>query len=134
MSRSGYIYEYDDPRQVAMWRGAVASAIRGKRGQAFLKEMLDAMDHLPEPKLIKNELVTGDGVCAIGAVAVKRSIDIKDVDPEDRETIASIFKIAPALAAEIVYMNDEYYFGPSPSETPEMRFRRMRAWIQDQIK
>ena len=46
MSRSGYgddIGQWD----LIRWRGAVQSAMCGKRGQAFLKEMLAALDALP---------------------------------------------------------------------------------------
>ena len=55
MSRSGY-HDGIDQWDLIRWRGAVASAIRGKRGQAFLREMLDALDALPEPKLIAHDL------------------------------------------------------------------------------
>src|SRR5262245_16738600 len=34
------------------WRGAVHAAIFGKRGQAFLTELLAALDALPEKKLL----------------------------------------------------------------------------------
>ena len=44
MSRSGYTDDMEDMWQHICWRGAVASAIRGRRGQAFLREMLAAMD------------------------------------------------------------------------------------------
>jgi len=47
MSRSGYSDDCDDQWSLICWRGAVKSAIRGKRGQAFLKEMLAALDALP---------------------------------------------------------------------------------------
>ena len=43
MSRSGYSDDDEDGR-LAMWRGAVQSAIRGKRGQAALRELLTALD------------------------------------------------------------------------------------------
>jgi len=131
MSRSGYNDDFQD-WELICWRGAVASAIRGNRGQAFLEEMLHAMAALPERKLVSNELETTDGaVCALGAIGKSRGIDMKDLDPEDRETVAKVFGIAPALAAEIVYMNDEgCWYGV---ETPEQRFARMRAWIEDQI-
>jgi hypothetical protein len=43
MSRSGYVDDVDQ-KDLAMYRGAVASAIRGKRGQALLREMREAMD------------------------------------------------------------------------------------------
>jgi hypothetical protein len=136
MSRSGYADsdDYDDHWATIMWRGAVASAIRGARGQAFLKEMLTALDALPERKLVANDLETKDGdVCAIGAVGKARGIDMASIDPEEREEVAHAFKIAPALAAEIMYENDEavaYW----REETPEVRFDRMRRWIVSLIK
>ena len=44
MSRSGYGDDYgdDDPLAIGRWRGAVNSAIRGKRGQQTLREILAA--------------------------------------------------------------------------------------------
>ncbi len=39
MSRSGYDDNYDDEALCNLWRGAVERAIKGKRGQAFLREM-----------------------------------------------------------------------------------------------
>lgn len=48
MSRSGYSDDIDQ-WDLICWRGAVASAIRGKRGQAFLLEMWKAMTALPAP-------------------------------------------------------------------------------------
>lgn len=130
MSRSGYSYGYDEWAMIR-WRGAVTSAIRGKRGQAFLKEMLTALDTLEAKRLIRNDLVRDGEVCAIGAVALARKTDVSAVDPEDRDTVANVFGIAPALAAEIVNMNDEY---SDVEETPEERYDRMRQWILSEIK
>jgi len=129
MSRSGYI---DDCEQwdLIRWRGAVASAIRGKRGQAFLLEMYRAMEALPEHKLIAAELEKDGAVCAIGAVGKARGIDMSKIDPEDRDTVAGTFGIPPTLAAEIVYMNDEYFFS---QETPEARYQQMRKWVVDNL-
>ena len=128
MSRSGYS---DDCWGVDLinWRGAVASAIRGKRGQAFLYEMLCAMAAVPEPRLIAGELEQGGAVCAIGAVGRARGIDMRGIDVEDREQVAKPFGIAEALAAEIVFENDEGVFY-SRIEAPEERFLRMRSWIE----
>jgi hypothetical protein len=131
MSRSGYSDDYDDQWGLICWRGAVASAIRGKRGQAFLREMLAAMDALPEKKLIKGDLEADGAVCAIGSVGRARGVDMSGLDPEDREKVAATFGIAPAMAAEIVYENDEQW-GAS-RETPEERFTRMRQWIEAKL-
>jgi hypothetical protein len=131
MSRSGYS---DDCENSAMWRGAVASAMRGRRGQAFLKEMLAAFDALPEHKLIENALVENDGaVCALGAVAKARNLDVSRIDPEEHEAVAVKFNIAPALACEIMFENDEGA-GYWSKETPEQRFDRMHRWIEGKIR
>ena len=129
MSRSGYSEDCDGWAHIR-WRGAVAQAMRGKRGQAFLREMLEALNFLEEKRLISDYLVRGGEVCAIGAVGVRRGIDMTEMDPEDRVTVAKSFRIAPALVAEIVYMNDECGW----SDTPDRRFDRMRCWIKEQIR
>lgn len=68
MSRSGYCDDYDcDPLPLGRWRGQVASAIRGKRGQAFLRELVAALDAMPEKRLIANDLEQAGNVCAIAA-------------------------------------------------------------------
>lgn len=136
MSRSGY-NDYDGDYSEIMtinWRGAVASAMRGKRGQAFLKEMLAAFDAMSEKRLIKNDLEKEGAVCALGAVGVARKIDMSVADPHDYTTIASTFGIASAMAQEIMYYNDEVHWPNDRNETPEQRFIRMRAWIAAQIK
>jgi hypothetical protein len=130
VSRSGYSDDLDN-WQFIMWRGAVNSSIRGKRGQAFLSEMLAAMDAMPEKRLIANELEDSGELCAIGTVGRSRGVDMSKLDPEDRERVADVFNISPALAAEIVFINDEGGYG---TETPEARFDRVRSWITRQIK
>lgn len=143
MSRSGYSEDIEQ-WDLIRCRGAVASAIRGARGQAFLKEMLAAMDAMPEKRLIAHELAqprlvdpeagtTVVEVCAIGAVGAKRGVDMSDLNPENREEVAHAFGISEALAAEIVYENDDGVYW-SEKETPEDRFTRMRAWVAKHIK
>jgi hypothetical protein len=126
MSRSGYTDECEG-WSLIRWRGAVASAIRGKRGQAFLREALSALDALPEPELIPNDLAAEGSFCTLGAVGRSRSVDMSAVDPDDRETVAGLFAIPHALAAEIMWENDEGAW--AGEETPRARWQRMRAWI-----
>lgn len=143
MSRSGYTDDYED-NSLHLYRGAVASAIKGRRGQAFLKEMLAAMDAMPVKRLVAGELEEPDqvpcshwglyetqAVCAIGTVGQARGVDMSRLDPEDADGVASKFGIAEAMAREIVYMNDEGNWYP---ETPEQRFDRMRKWIVSEIR
>jgi hypothetical protein len=128
MTRSGYSDDCDG-WDLVRWRGAVTSAIKGKRGQAFLREMLDALDAMPEKVLIAESLVEEDGaVCAMGAVGQKRGMDLSKVDPEDRHSVADAFGISPALAAEIAYENDEGTW-QWRDESPAERWERMRNWI-----
>jgi hypothetical protein len=130
MSRSDYVDDMDDQWAHIRWRGAVASAIRGKRGQALLSEMLAAMDALPEKKLVSSALEAEGQYCALGTVGAKRGLDMKAIDPEDYTTVARAFDIAEPLAREVAFMNDEaaYY-----NETPEQRFERMRRWVSSLI-
>jgi hypothetical protein len=129
MNRSGY--EYNSEADHNLWRGAVASAIRGKRGQEFLREMLATLDAMPEKKLIAGDLEDKEGsVCSIGAVGKARGVDMSSIDPEDSLTVAGTFKISDALTREISWENDDGY---SEDETPEQRYVRMRSWVESQI-
>ena len=86
MSRSGYT---DYCEHLGLWRGAVERAIRGKRGQAFLREMASALDAMPVKELVAEEIVRDpEHVCAIGAVALARGMDVSMIDPEDNDTVA----------------------------------------------
>lgn len=139
MSRSGF-YEYDGWNASDQWRliccrGAVASAIRGKRGQAFLKELLAVLEAMPDKKLIEGDLVTPQGeVCAIGSICVARGIDLTDIEIEDYESIAHVLGIAPMLVQEIEFTNDESYFGSDEETNARHRWRVMRDWVKNRIK
>ena len=144
MSRSGYSEDRDsDYWSFIRWRGAVASAIGGKRGQEMIAEMRDALDAMPEKKLIANDLETLSGeYCALGALGRKRGLAMTShpngwaskprwtrelgLDPEDPDRVAEAFGVAPALIKEIVYENDE--FGQWKKVTPEQRWAHMREW------
>lgn len=63
MSRSGYSDEIDDQWLSIMWRGRVTSAMRGKRGQAFLRDLVEALDAMPEKRLIAEYLVVEEAPC-----------------------------------------------------------------------
>lgn len=140
MSRSGYSEDCDNAWQLIMYRGRVASAIRGARGQIFMRDLVEALDAMPVRRLIEGELqivypgAIGGEVCALGALGVKRGVQLEGLDPEDAETVADRFNIAAALAREVVYENDEggpYY---ATNEPPELRWQRMRAWAVSNLK
>lgn len=131
MSRSGYSDELD-PCELNPWRGAVLSAIRGKRGQNMLRELFSALNTMPVKELIAEDLVTPSGaVCALGALGVKRKLDMTAIEPTDPEEVGAAFGIPRALAAEIEYENDEC--GPH-DETPAQRWVRMRKWVRARLR
>lgn len=125
MGRSGYS---DDCENLGLWRQAVARAIKGKRGQAFLREMAAALDAMPVKELVDDVIVRdNEHVCAIGAVALARKIDVSELDVYDRHAVAKTFGIAPALAAEIAFENDDDFgYG---DRSPAERWTRMRRWV-----
>lgn len=134
MSRSGYSEDCDDQWALIRWRGAVSSAIRGKKGQAFLRETLAALDALPEKRLVSDALIEPSGsVCTLGAVGVARRIEMGSLDPENYDAIAAAFGVPRAMAQEIMWLNDEAA-GYWSKETPEQRFARMRDWLIKNIR
>lgn len=130
MSRANYTDDLDNWAMIK-WRGMVASSIRGKRGQSLLRDLLAALDAMPDKALIAEELETSEGdVCALGAAGKLRGIDMSTIDPEEPEQVAAAFNISEPLAREIAYLNDDYgHYG----ETPEQRWKRMRDWVVEHI-
>jgi len=136
MSRSGYSEDLDN-WDLIRWRGAVTSAIRGKRGQAMLRELLAALDAMPVKELIVDDLVDADGsYCTLGVLGAARGLDLQSIDPDDPRGVAAAFGIPRSLAAEIEYENDDG--GPwlphHRTETPAQRWVRMRAWVAKHLK
>lgn len=134
MSRSGYSDDFDGDH-LNLYRANVDRAINGKRGQAFLRELIAALDALPEKKLIAESFAETNGVCALGSVARMRGVTEKLPDPEmydDQEIgehAARILGIAECMAREIMYENDEVtiYW-----ESEEQRWERIRGWAAAQ--
>lgn len=130
MSRSGYSEDCDDTWALIRWRGAVKSATKGKRGQAFFKELLSALEAMPVKRLIANELEDSGEFCTLGVLGAARGIDMTEINPEDPGRVSKEFNIAGALAQEVVYMNDE---GTYFIEEPEERWQRMHKWVSIQL-
>lgn len=161
MSRSGYTEDIDDVLAYGRWRAAVLSATRGRRGQVLLKQLVDALDEMPDKRLYPGSFATAEGeFCALGALAAARGIKTDDLGDEedcDPREVGDRFDIARALAAEIMFMNDEAIsciravtveicgpmrphwpdrgrhgrtvIVPDP-EHPQKRWRAMRAWAE----
>jgi hypothetical protein len=165
MSRSGYTDEsHDDPLALGRWRQVVNNAVRGQRGQALLRELAEALDAMPDKRLWPDSFATADGeFCALGVLGAKRGLRLDDLG-EGEECSALVgerFGIAPALAAEIMYLNDEWLTdcwawvdveicGPihpfwlrhrerfrslrvHNKNHPQERWERMREWVANQL-
>lgn len=142
MSRAGYGDDEDFPGQHGLYRGTVRRAIRGKRGQAFLRELADALDAMPVKELVARTVVRQSECCALGAVALRRGLDLSPIaydDPEGEEIdgdwttewLRDELGIVDCLAREVVYENDEC---GAWNETPADRWRRVRAWVASHLR
>jgi hypothetical protein len=126
------------------WNAQVRSATRGKRGQAFFRALVEALDAMPVKSLAPNSLETKEGaVCALGCLARHRGIDVKSLelgdpyteDPDeggewedsDWDKLSTTFDIAPQLAREVMYNNDEF------GRSGELRWEHVRRWAARQI-
>jgi len=164
MSRHGYTeFEGDDPLAEGRWRGALLSAFRGRRGQQFLRELIEALDAMPEKALAAHSFTRGGEVCALGAVALKRGVDISAFEPGededswddeiDHDALADLFGIAPIMAREIMFENDDgdhWHWSDDGSicngvpygstrkyrteDTPQERWERVRKWAVGKLR
>lgn len=111
MSRSGYTDEWFDSFEYGRWRHSVDTAISGKRGQAFLRELLEALDGMENKQLHSGSFATAEGeFCTLGVLGSKRGTKMDDLGDEDDcepKIVGERFGIARAMAAEIMYLNDE---------------------------
>lgn len=137
MSRSGYSCDIENWALIR-WRGAVNSAMKGKRGQAFFKEMRDSLLALPEKKLIYGSLSLGGQVCSLGCVMVSRKM-AEGMSREEAlgvvednwsgdflEDIPEELNIANAMAKEIMFENDDDWH---MSRTDEDRYNYILGWV-----
>lgn len=104
---------------------------QGKRGREFLETVAREMDAMPEKVLISDKLIDKNGdCCAMGVVCKARGLDVSKIDYCDPDSVAEALNIAPTLAREIAYQNDDVM----SSETPEERWVRMRKWVDKKLR
>lgn len=138
MSRHGMVDDWEPDDSSDQWRqicfrGSIKKAIKGKRGQAFLRELIAALDAMPVKKLIAEELEHEGEYCAMGCVGKARGIDMSNLDPYDVEKMSKIFGIAPNMIREIEFINDETVYW-SNDEIPEIkRWNVVRQWAESQL-
>jgi hypothetical protein len=163
MGRAGYVENDDWDSSIAAlgWQPNVRRCLAGKRGQAFLWELYQALEALPRRELITGVLQnSAGGVCALGAVAVARGVEVpsamtdEDDEHEYMEAMGPLLGIKNMLAREVMYENDEcgrWHFADTGEEirgginahekrevrryeTPAERWQRMREWVVGHLK
>lgn len=145
MNRSGYVDDGGDDLALGRWRAQVASAIRGKRGQRFIRDLITALDAMPEKKLIEGAFQTDGGCCAAGAVGRLRGVDMSGLNPPEDDLeyydakewnipAAEVLDVAVPLIAEVEWVNDEGYSWRGDDDGDEARWKRVRDWATRQLK
>lgn len=141
MSRSGF-YEMDDWDRDSMlamgrYRARINSAKRGRRGQAFLKSALAALDRMEDKRLAGGTFGVGqDGcMCLMSSIATETGrasvFTGRDADWDGEGmcyALADAFNVAPVLVQDLVWDNDE-----NAPRDPAKRWGWMRAKIASAI-
>jgi len=106
----------EDQRRYALQAANLARQIKGKRGQAFLRELLTALEALPEKVLIEGHVSEDGMVCTFGALALKRRTDAG----EPRESVLA------DLESVVVHLHDEN--GDEPED-----YEPMWEWAEREL-
>lgn len=140
MSRSEYSDDFDDQLAYGRYRQAVNMALHGKRGQAMLRDLAAALDAMADKRLYSGSFVTPEGeFCALGALAHQRGIQVDDLGDSDGcspKKVAERFGIAKAMAAEIMFINDEAEMAQPTmryGQEAKERWRVVRRWVDEML-
>jgi hypothetical protein len=143
MSRTGWTDGDDSDNanwHAIMTAGAIKSAIRGKRGQAFLRDLAEALDAMPDKRLADGLLIAEDGCkCALGVLGERRGLDLLALQPEevgmepldwDQEAIAKAFGVAESLTNQVQWINDgKCAWGVDADKDKKLRWQAVRDWV-----
>lgn len=139
----------DFPNQAYLWEANQRRSLKGKKGQAALRELEAALLALPEPRLIADEFENAQGeVCALGALARfkgkenPKTADVLIHDEVYNEyyddgylmegaglELAASMDVPRMVALAIIYHNDDSW----QPLTPEQRYDRVLAWTRRQL-
>jgi hypothetical protein len=140
MSRLYYEDDFDY-RLEGLQQGWLKSAVRGQRGQQFLRDLVAALDALPTPELSCGALEDAETGCCCAFGAVRRfrgpeNVNLwfhpeeEDITPDD---LANPFGVPQTLAWAVVQVNEEM----NESNTEQGRRRRwaeVRAWAVSHLQ
>jgi hypothetical protein len=136
-------YEWDgdwEPWMEGQAAGALRSAIRGRRGQQLLRDLIAGLDALPVPELAAGSLEDPETgcVCALGAVRLHRGADtvplwFDPADPDvDWRNLAKPFDISETLAHAVISAN-EYVDSNNDEYSRRNRWKSVRAWAVNHL-
>ena len=130
--RINFSVDEERPGQFALWDANVQRSIKGRAGQAALRELEAALVAMPVKRLLYGVLCMDDGeVCAIGAYARHKGLDLSRFDPEAETDAVGVEAGMPRLIAwEVVMENDRDRWRVSH----EQRYDQMLAWVRAQLK
>lgn len=127
-----YSDEEDYPGQFGLWQANCERSLRGKEGQAELRELRAALLALPEKRLIHQDLEDGQGgVCAIGAYGRHKGVDLSKFERDyDTDEVGIAGGMPRLVAWKVVEMNDVQF---NRYMTPEQRYEKMLAWVESKL-
>ena len=142
--RVDYTEDEDFAGQFGLWQANCDRSARGRKGQAALREMKKALLAMPVKRIARYILVEPSGeVCAIGALMVQKKIDAgmsREKAVEECSTVAPYPSDAqgveagmPRLVAWSVAVENDSDPWDGKETTPEQRYDRMLAWVQNRI-
>lgn len=157
--RINFCDDEERPGQFALWDANCQRSLKGKAGQQALRDLEAALLALPEKRLIHGLLEDEHGaVCAVGAYAKHKGLDLSKFDPEDESDAVGVKAGMPRLVAwKVVALNDieidDYYRtveGPEMHHghgdywprgvwqrvqyTPEERYEKVLAWVRANLE
>lgn len=80
------------PNQTALWNANIDRAIKGRKGQAVLRDLREALLELPQPKLINGYIAAGQDVCAVGALVVHRRVSKGEAREQVLQELETLIK------------------------------------------
>lgn len=119
----------DRPGQFALWNANCRRSLKSKAGQRSLREFEAALVAMPAKRLIHGRLVDGDDVCAVGAYARHKGLDLSRFGLKPEAVDVGIAAGMPRLVVwEVVALNDMHL-----NLTPEDRYEKVLGWVRTQL-
>ena len=138
MSRSGYTDDWDgDNWQMIMANGAYQKAVKGKRGQAFLREALAVLEAMETKELVEDTLQEDGAYCVLGAVGAARGLNLDEINTNNYPQLSQVFNISKTLARQLMHENDEWVewrVGMTPAEERHKRWLAVHRYLSMSIR